>query len=197
MQLVDSGHFALETHYVEIARLSKDSAAHQAEGNVITNNKKCIVFDVNETLLDLDTMRPIFERIFKDPSAVRLWFQTLILYSEALTLARVYVQFTDIGATVLEMFAKTRGVTVSADDKRELTDRFETMPAHPEVQSAIGLLRGARFRLFTLTDNLLEIQTRQLEHAGIAAISSAASAWIRKSSVTSWSLRRTRTWSSN
>jgi 2-haloacid dehalogenase len=135
---------------------------------VITNNKKCIVFDVNETLLDLDTMRPIFERIFKDPSAVRLWFQTLILYSEALTLARVYVPFTDIGAAVLEMFAKTRGVTVSADDKRELTDRFATMPAHPEVPSALGLLRRARFRLFTLTDNLLEIQTRQLEHAGIA-----------------------------
>jgi 2-haloacid dehalogenase len=130
---------------------------------------KCIVFDVNETLLDLDTMQPIFERIFKDPSAVRLWFQTLILYSEALTLARVYVPFTDIGAAVLEMFAKTRGVTVSADDKCELTDRFATMPAHPEVPSALGLLSGAGFRLFTLTDNLLEIQTRQLEHAAIVS----------------------------
>ena len=82
---------------------------------------KCIVFDVNETLLDLDTMQPIFERIFKDPIAVRLWFQTLILYSEALTLARVYVPFTDIGTAELEMFAKTRGVTVSTDDKSELT----------------------------------------------------------------------------
>jgi 2-haloacid dehalogenase len=28
-------------------------------------------------------------------------------------------------------------------------------------------LRAAGFRLFTLTDNLLEIQTRQLEHGGI------------------------------
>jgi 2-haloacid dehalogenase len=132
------------------------------------HRKKCIVFDVNETLLDLDTMRPIFERIFKDPNAVRLWFQTLIVYSEALTLASFYVPFTDIGAAVLEMVAKTRGVTVSADDKRELTDRFATMPAHPEVPAALELLRGAGFRLFTLTDNLLEIQTRQLEHAGIA-----------------------------
>jgi 2-haloacid dehalogenase len=131
------------------------------------NNKLCIVFDVNETLLDLGTMRPIFERIFKDPGAVRLWFQTLIVYSESLTLANVYVPFTDIGAAVLEMFAKTRGITVSADDKRELTDRFATMPAHPEVPSALRMLRGAGFRLFTLTDNLLEIQTRQLEHAGI------------------------------
>ena len=29
-----------------------------------------IVFDVNETLLDLDTLRPIFDRIFGDPAAM-------------------------------------------------------------------------------------------------------------------------------
>lgn len=128
---------------------------------------KCIVFDVNETLLDLETMQPIFERIFDDSSALRIWFQTLILYSEALTLADAYVPFTDIGAAVLEMFAKTRGLTVSAADKNELTNRFATMPAHPEVPAALQRLRAGGFRLFTLTDNLLEIQTRQLEHAGI------------------------------
>jgi 2-haloacid dehalogenase len=38
------------------------------------------------------------------------------------------------------------------------------MPPHPEVPAA---LRNAGFRLFTLTDNLLEVQTRQLEHGGI------------------------------
>jgi hypothetical protein len=36
-----------------------------------------IVFDVNETLLDLETMVPIFERIFGDRSAMRLWFANL------------------------------------------------------------------------------------------------------------------------
>ena len=51
--------------------------------------KPIIVFDVNETLLDLETMRPTFERIFGDPAAMRLWFAGLITYSEALTLAGV------------------------------------------------------------------------------------------------------------
>jgi 2-haloacid dehalogenase len=37
-----------------------------------------IVFDVNETLLDLETMTPTFERIFGDRSAMRLWFMQLI-----------------------------------------------------------------------------------------------------------------------
>lgn len=57
-----------------------------------------IVFDVNETLLDLETLRPTFDRIFDDPAATRLWFARLITYSEALSLAGVFVPFTDVGA---------------------------------------------------------------------------------------------------
>jgi 2-haloacid dehalogenase len=126
-----------------------------------------IVFDVNETLLDLETMEPTFQRIFNDKSAMRLWFADLILYSAALTVAGVYVPFTDIGGAVMKMLADTRGIKISDSDKKELTDKFSTMPPYPEVPGALRKLRNAGFRLFCLTDNLLEVQTRQLEHGGI------------------------------
>jgi 2-haloacid dehalogenase len=130
-------------------------------------NLPLIVFDVNETLLDLETMAPIFERIFDDKAAMRLWFANLILYSAALTVAGQYVPFTVIGTAVMKMLADTRGIKIKDADKNELTDKFSTMPPHPEVPAALRKLRSAGFRLFTLTDNLLEVQTRQLEHAGI------------------------------
>jgi 2-haloacid dehalogenase len=126
-----------------------------------------IVFDVNETLLDLETLRPTFERIFDDPAAMRLWFANLITYSEALTLAGVYVPFTDIGGAVLRMLAATRGISISEVDTAKLTDRFASMAPHPEVPGALRRLRERGFRLFTLTDNTLEISGRQLERAGI------------------------------
>lgn len=126
-----------------------------------------IVFDVNETVLDLGTMEPTFQRIFNDKSAMRLWFANLILYSAALTVAGCYVPFTDIGAAVMKMLADTRGIKINDNDKRELTEKFSTMPPHPEVPAALRKLRDAGFRLFTLTDNLLAVQTRQLEHGGI------------------------------
>jgi 2-haloacid dehalogenase len=126
-----------------------------------------IVFDVNETLMDLETLRPTFDRIFHDPAAMRLWFANLITYSEALTLSGVYVPFTDIGGAVLRMLAATRHITISAADGAELTDRFATMSPHPEVPAALHRLRDHGFRLFTLTDNTLEISGRQLEHAGV------------------------------
>jgi 2-haloacid dehalogenase len=126
-----------------------------------------LVFDVNETLLDLGTLEPTFRRIFGDNGAMRLWFANLILYSAALTVAGVYVPFTDIGGAVMKMLADTRGIKVNDNDKRELTDRFSTMPPHPEVPAALRKLRSAGFRLFCLTDNLLEVQTRQLTQGGI------------------------------
>jgi len=126
-----------------------------------------IVFDVNETLLDLETVTPVFQRIFKEKLAMRLWFANLILYSEALTLANTYVPFTEIGAAALKMLADARGISITEADKKELTERFATMPPHPEVPAALRRLRDAGFRLFTLTDNLLEIQSRQLQHGGI------------------------------
>jgi 2-haloacid dehalogenase len=126
-----------------------------------------IVFDVNETLLDLETMEPTFERIFGEKKDMRLWFANLILYSAALTVAGCYVPFTDIGAAVMKMMADTQGIKITEADKQELKEKFSTMPPHREVPGALRKLRDAGFRLFTLTDNLLEVQTRQLEHGGI------------------------------
>jgi len=126
-----------------------------------------MVFDVNETLLDLQTMEPVFERIFGEKRAMRLWFANFIMYSTALTVAGVYVPFTDIGAAVMKMLADIEGIDIGDADKHELTEKFSTMPPHAEVPAALRKLREAGFRLFTLTDNLLEVQTRQLEHGGI------------------------------
>jgi 2-haloacid dehalogenase len=126
-----------------------------------------IVFDCNESILDLTTVTPVFQRLFDEPGAMRLWFQELITYSQALTIANVYVPFTDIGGAVLDKIAAARGVKISAADRQELTDRFATMPPYPEVPGALRRLRGAGFHLSTLTDNTAAISGRQLTNGGI------------------------------
>src|SRR5258705_4633997 len=106
-----------------------------------------IVFDVHETLLDLETMEPTFERIFGEKSAMRLWFVNFIMYSAALTVAGCYVPFTDIGSAVMKKLADTRGIKIGDKDKKELTERVFTMPPYPEGLAALGKLRDARVRL--------------------------------------------------
>ena len=131
-------------------------------------NLPLIVFDVNETLLDLQVLEPTFERIFGEKSAMRFWFANLIMYSAALTVAGCYVPFADLGSAVMKMLTDAYGIKIDDADRKELAEKFSTMPPHPDVPSALGKLRDAGFRLFTLSNNLLEVQTRQLEHGGVA-----------------------------
>ncbi|WP_311948737.1 hypothetical protein [Halomonas piscis] len=49
-----------------------------------------IVFDVNETLLDITHLAPFFERVFGDRAVLREWFAQLVLYSQSMTLSGLY-----------------------------------------------------------------------------------------------------------
>src|SRR6202007_1675285 len=92
-----------------------------------------IVFDVNETLLDLQTMEPTFKRIFGDKVDIRLWFANLVLYSLALRAGRSCVAFNDIGAAVMKMLADAQGIALKSADSKELKEKFSSMPPYPEV----------------------------------------------------------------
>src|SRR5271169_6020476 len=129
-----------------------------------------LVFDVNETLLDLEALKPHFERMFGEGSSLREWFAQVILYSEAITLSDNYVPFGELGGAVLRMLARTRGVQINDTDLQELKEAVATMPPHPEVRGALVRLRAAGFRLYTLTNNPKATCARQLEEAGISSL---------------------------
>ena len=129
-----------------------------------------LVFDVNETLLDLDALAPHFDRMFGDRGDLREWFAQVILYSEAITLSDNYAPFDELGGAVLNMLAVSRGVRVGEKDLQALKEAMATMPPHPEVPAALARLREAGFRLFTLTNNPKATCARQLERAGITRL---------------------------
>ena len=54
---------------------------------------RIIVFDVNETLLNVRHWEPLFEEAFGDRAALREWFALLLLHSEVATLAGPYFDF--------------------------------------------------------------------------------------------------------
>jgi 2-haloacid dehalogenase len=112
-----------------------------------------LVFDVNETLLDLDSMAPIFERIFGDKRVLRAWFDQLIMYSMTLTLAGQYKDFWALGAGVLRMMGAIHGLPVKSDDVEALVHGMKTMPAHADAAEGLRQLQAAGFRMATLTNS--------------------------------------------
>ena len=112
-----------------------------------------IVLDVNETLVDLRTMEPTFKRVFGDKADMQLWFANLVMYSLALTLADSYVPFTDIGSAVMKMLADTQGIDINDADRRELKEKFSTMPPYLEVPGALQKVVGKRLSPAVLFDH--------------------------------------------
>ena len=64
-----------------------DDVLPTAQGRGGTVVPSICVFDVNETLIDIEFMAPLFERVFGDSRVMREWFGQLILYSNAITLS--------------------------------------------------------------------------------------------------------------
>jgi 2-haloacid dehalogenase len=126
-----------------------------------------LVFDVNETLLDLDALTPHFDRLFGRSGVLREWFAQLILYSQAITLTEDYVPFGYLGAAVLRMMGATEGIHVPDSEIQMIKEAIATLPAHAEVPAALARLRAAGFRMFTLTNNPKATCENQLRRAGI------------------------------
>ena len=125
------------------------------------------VFDVNETLLDIKFLAPLFERVFGDAKVLREWFAELILYSEAITLSGPYTPFFALGQGVLKMLGSIHSVAIREDDVQELRERMLTMPAHSDVPTGLKQLKDAGFRLVTLTNSPRDPEVSPLRHAGI------------------------------
>ena len=128
------------------------TSSHDTDADV-PQSHSVLVFDVNETLLDITALEPFFARVFGDPRVLREWFGQLVTYSMTVTLAGVYTDFFSLGQAVLKMLADIHGVQLTEDDVAAVRTDFSAMPAHGDVAEGLGLLRDMGYRLVTLTNS--------------------------------------------
>jgi 2-haloacid dehalogenase len=126
-----------------------------------------IVFDVNETLLDLKALDPVFAKIFGDAASKREWLQQLLQSAMMRTITGPYLDFGAIGMGALDMVAARRSTTVTDADRQLLRDGMQQLPPHPEVRVALESLRDAGLRLATLTNSTEAFGHAQLTNAGL------------------------------
>lgn len=138
-------------------------------GEWIGGEPRVLVFDVNETLIDFESMNPLFEKIFGDARVMREWLSQLIMYSMTITLSGLWEGYFTLGQGLLKMVGDIHGVQVSDDQVEEIRQAMLTMPAHPDVEPGLSRLRDAGFRLVTLTNSPANPGGQSpLEHAGLA-----------------------------
>lgn len=81
------------------AALAASFNSSPVRAQVLDPPPSVLVFDVvAESLLDLQVLRPLFQRIFGDGATVDAWFGETVLYSESATLTNTFAPFGQLGA---------------------------------------------------------------------------------------------------
>jgi 2-haloacid dehalogenase len=126
-----------------------------------------VLFDVNETLLDIKPLQKAVTDVLPDEGAAKLWFTTMLQYSLVMTVSDQYASFGDIGAAILQMLARNRDIALKVEDARQVLSVIRRLPPHPDVKPALESLKSRGIRLATLTNSSQDVGEAQMRHAGL------------------------------
>ena len=126
-----------------------------------------IAFDVNETLLDLSALDPLFERAFGDTSLRPLWFAQMLQLAFVGVITGNYIDFGTAQRAALTMVAQRTGTALDEQDAGEIVAAMSSLPPHPEVREALQRLHEAGLRLAAFTNSTREVAEAQISNAGL------------------------------
>ncbi len=126
-----------------------------------------LVFDVNETLLDLSPLKIDFEDVFGKSAPMGEWFARMLHGSLVSNQLDDYRAFGVIGVEALLLVAERHGVDLDEATATEVVTRLAILPAHLDVIPALERLLDAGFRTAALTNGSTKAANVQIENAGL------------------------------
>ncbi len=129
---------------------------------------KLLVFDVNETLLDLNPLKDKVNHALGNDLAFNLWFSKLLHYSLVETVTEHYSDFSSIAASTFQMVAQNFKVDIPDAKVDSILATIKSLPPHKDVIAALTLLQNAGFTMVALTNGNQEVADKQLIDSGIA-----------------------------
>ncbi len=127
-----------------------------------------ILFDINETVLDLGSLRPKFAAALGDADVTATWFAMLLHSSTVCALTGVETRFADLAGSMLDALAARRGQSLSDRERADILGGFASLPPHPDITPALQRLRSAGYRTVAFTNSSLDLVTRQITNAGLS-----------------------------
>ncbi|WP_347157313.1 haloacid dehalogenase type II [Pontibacter chitinilyticus] len=112
-----------------------------------------LVFDVNETLLDLSEMQEAVNSAYGNELAFKLWFSHLLEYALVENSTNSYHNFSAVGKAAMQMITAVTGKDVPEATQKELLQMIKETKPHPDVAEGLQKLQDAGFLMATLTNS--------------------------------------------
>ncbi len=123
-----------------------------------------VLFDLFETCLQLEGLRPRFEALGRPGHELELFFARLLHQGMAMTLAGEAPPFATVAA---DMLRRTSGRDLTDDQVASVLDGFRELPVHPDVAPALRRLREAGVPAYGFTHGSAEVAGAALAGGGV------------------------------
>ncbi|PSW15784.1 haloacid dehalogenase type II [Photobacterium rosenbergii] len=129
--------------------------------------KETIVFDINETVLNLDSLKPKFKRVFGDEEIQMLWFSMLLHTSTVSIVTGVKSDFATLAKLTLETVASRLGKKLKTEDAKDILSTFSNLKPHDDITETLMTLRAAGFQTVAFSNSSLSLVSSQIDNAGL------------------------------
>ncbi|GAD90795.1 putative 2-haloacid dehalogenase [Vibrio halioticoli NBRC 102217] len=131
-------------------------------------NSEIILFDINETVLDLSSLKPGFITAFSQQDALSLWFSRLLHTSTVCIATGVRSDFATLAAITLDNVATYYKVTLSDKQRTELLKGFANLQAHSDIKPALSKLKQHGFKTVAFSNSSSALINQQIAQADLA-----------------------------
>lgn len=123
-----------------------------------------VAFDVVETLISLAPLGERFEKVGLPAHGVREWFPRILLYGIGLNITGDYVPFPVAAAAALRTVSRHE---LTPEQVEYVVAGMRELPAHPDVEPAMRVLRDGGIRVTCLTNGAPEVVEDFLARNGL------------------------------
>ena len=134
------------------------------------NTKPVLLFDVNETLLDMTPLKNAINTLLEEPLAFKIWFGMVLHHSLVDNCTNQYHDFSTIAVAMLKMTATSLNKTITEEETKKALSEIRNLKAYPDVLKGLQLLKENGFRLATLTNSPEKALKEQLVNSNLTAV---------------------------
>lgn len=127
-----------------------------------------VVFDVNETIIDVRPLESIFSSHAGRDGLLEEWFAALVQVFLVSAATGEYRDFARLRVACAKSVGEAHGVEVTDAALEDLVDGMRSLPAFPDVKGGMAALREAGHRLVALPNSPHSLADPQLTQAGVA-----------------------------
>ncbi|RBW47856.1 haloacid dehalogenase type II [Psychromonas sp. B3M02] len=129
--------------------------------------RNTILFDINETVLNLNLLKPKFAHAFGDESVMGLWFSTLLHTSTVCAVTGLRTGFATLAGDVLNNIAARTQVTLSKEARDDILSTFSSLSAHDDIKPALAKLRDHGYQTIAFSNSSQALIEKQINNAGL------------------------------